>query len=91
VRGRQTRPTLRGMSRRTRQWVAVSLILVLTGLAVSWGYTRWGSRPSELAPAFALPASTDRIVRLEEFRGKQPVVLAFHTWSGPEACAPRSS
>jgi hypothetical protein len=58
--------------------VAVALILMLIGLGVSWGYTRWGTRPSELAPAFALPASTGQTVRLEEFRGKQPVVLVFY-------------
>jgi hypothetical protein len=58
--------------------VALALILVLTGLAASWGYTRWESRPSELAPPFVLPASTGETIRLEAFRGKQPVVLAFY-------------
>jgi peroxiredoxin len=31
-----------------------------------------------MAPAFALPASTGETVRLEAFRGKQPVVLVFY-------------
>jgi TRAP-type C4-dicarboxylate transport system permease small subunit len=65
------------MSRRSRRRVAVALILVLFGLAASWGYIRWQGRPRDVAPAFALPASTGQTVRLEEFRGKQPVVLAF--------------
>ena len=66
------------MSRRTRRRLAIALILVLIGVAASWGYTRWGARPSEMAPAFALPASTSETVRLEAFRGKQPVVLVFY-------------
>ena len=56
----------------------MALILLLIGVAASWGYARWGGRPSEIAPAFALPASTGATVRLEEFRGKQPVVLVFY-------------
>ncbi|MGH7266853.1 MAG: DUF3309 family protein [Candidatus Rokuibacteriota bacterium] len=66
------------MSRRTRRRLVVALILMLIGVAASWGYTRWGGRPSEMAPAFALPASTGETVRLEDFRGKQPLVLVFY-------------
>jgi hypothetical protein len=78
TRARPAQPLLRGMSRRSRRRVAVALILVLFGLASSWGYTRWQGRPSDVAPAFTLPASTGQTVRLEEFRGKQLVVLAFY-------------
>ena len=74
---RQTPPARGGLSRRARRRLAIALILVLIGVAASWGYTRSGARPSEMAPAFALPASTGETVRLEAFRGKLPVVLAF--------------
>ena len=66
------------MSRRTRRRVAVALILGLVGIAAGWGYTRWPVGSREVAPAFALPASTGQTVRLEEFRGKQPVLLVFY-------------
>ena len=36
------------------------------------------SGPGETAPDFALPASTGETVRLEDYRGKQPVVLVFY-------------
>ena len=78
ARARQTPPPRRRISRRTRRRLAIALTLVLIGVAASWGYTRWGGRPSEMAPAFALPASTGETVRLEQFRGKQPVVLVFY-------------
>lgn len=78
ARARRTPPPRRGLSRRARCRLAVALILGLIGLAAGWGYTRWGAGPSAMAPAFALPASTGETVRLEAFRGKQPVVLVFY-------------
>jgi len=30
------------------------------------------------APAFRLPASTDKVISLEEFLGKEPLVLLFY-------------
>lgn len=33
--------------------------------------------PGQLAPDFALPASTGKTVKLSDYRGKQTVVLAF--------------
>jgi peroxiredoxin len=36
------------------------------------------SRPGDTAPAFALPASSGDTVRLDDYRGKQPVVLVFY-------------
>jgi thioredoxin-dependent peroxiredoxin len=33
--------------------------------------------PGDQAPAFSLPGSDGKTYRLEDFRGKQPVVLAW--------------
>lgn len=46
--------------------------------AAAGGYTWWTAGPGEVAPPFALPASTGQTVRLEDYRGQHPVVLVFY-------------
>jgi len=52
--------------------------VALVVAAVGAGYTWWSGPSGEIAPAFALPASTGETVRLEDYRGKQPVLLVFY-------------
>jgi hypothetical protein len=76
--GAKNPPPARWLSRRTRRRLRAGLILLLLtagGVAGSWW---WTSRPGATAPPFALPASTGETVRLEDYRGKQPVVLVFY-------------
>ncbi len=74
-RSQKGQPAARWLSRRSRRWAALGFALVVA--AVGTGFWWWTSRPGETAPAFALPASTGETVRLEDYRGKQPVVLVF--------------
>ncbi|MGH7318329.1 MAG: hypothetical protein ACRELA_01670 [Candidatus Rokuibacteriota bacterium] len=75
---RKGQPPARWLSRRTRKRLTGTLILVLLAGATGAGLWWWTSRPGETAPVFALPASTGEIVRLEDYLGKQPVVLIFY-------------
>ncbi|MBI2461843.1 MAG: redoxin domain-containing protein [Candidatus Rokubacteria bacterium] len=75
---RQSRKKLQWLSRRSRRRLKVVVILGLFVTAAGAGAWWWTSRPGEPAPAFALPASTGQTVRVEDFRGKQPVVLVFY-------------
>ena len=54
------------------------LVAVFLVAAAAGGYTWWMAGPGEVAPPFALPASTGQTVRLEDYRGQQPVVLVFY-------------
>ena len=76
--GFKSPPPARWLSRRTRQRLAAGLVLVLLIAGSAAGFWWWTARPGEAAPAFALPASTGQTVRLEDYRGKQPVVLIFY-------------
>lgn len=60
-----------------KRWT-VGLVLGLLVTVAGAGFWWWTSRPGEVAPAFALPASTGQTVRLEDYLGKQPVVLVFY-------------
>jgi hypothetical protein len=73
------RPRRRGPSRHVRRRLTWALIVSLL-LAGAGGWLWWSrpSQPGEPAPDFALPASTGEIVRLEDYRGKQPIVLVFY-------------
>lgn len=75
-------PPTRWRSQRSRKRWTIGLVLGLLVAAVGAGAWWWTSRPGEVAPAFALPASTGQTVRLEDYRGKQPVVLAFYMFAG---------
>lgn len=54
------------------------LVAVFLIAAAAGGYTWWTAGPGKVAPPFALPASTGQTVRLEDYRGQQPVVLVFY-------------
>lgn len=56
--------------------VGVAIVIGLLGAAV--GANAAGPRVGEVAPAFALPASTGGTVRLADFAGNRHVVLAFY-------------
>jgi hypothetical protein len=60
--------------------------MVLVILAVSGGLGSWlwnGARAApEPAPKFNLLASTNRVVTIEDFLGKQEVVLVFYMGAG---------
>lgn len=75
---RRDQPRAPWLSRRTRHQVGVGLGVALVVAAVGAGYTWWSGHSGEVAPAFALPASTGETVRLEDYRGKQPVLLVFY-------------
>lgn len=68
--------------RRSLQRWTVGLVLGLLVAAAGAGSWWWSSQPGELAPTFALPASTGKTVRLEDYRGRQPVLLAFYMFAG---------
>ena len=74
----KSRPPAWWLSRRVRKRIMVGLVLALIVAGTGAGYTWWSARPGETAAAFALPASTGGTVRLEDYRGKQPVVLVFY-------------
>lgn len=75
--GREAEPA-RWLSRRNRKRLTAALILGVLVAGAGAGFVWWRSQPGETAPAFALPASTGQTVRLEDYRGKQPVVLVFY-------------
>ena len=77
-RSRRGQPAGRWLSRRGRKRLTVALVLGLLIAAGAAGFWWWTSRPGETAPVFALPASTGETIRLEDYRGKQPVVLVFY-------------
>ena len=73
-----TRAQSRRWSRRVRKRVAVAVVALALVAAAGGGYTWWTAEPGEVAPPFALPASTGQTVRLEDYRGRQAVVLVFY-------------
>lgn len=84
ARGKGGRPGPKGqaparwLSRRNRKRLTVGVVVVALLAGIGGGAWWWSSRPGEAAPAFALPASTGETVRMEDYRGKQPVVLIFY-------------
>ncbi len=76
--GSKSPPPAQWLSRRTRRRLTAGLILIHLIAGGAAGFWWWTSRPGEMAPAFALPASTGQTVRLEDYRGKQPIVLVFY-------------
>ena len=69
----RTRPRCRGLQRR---WL-LSLIGVLIVSGVGWWL--YGQRVAgDMAPAFTLPSTTGGTVALDQYRGRQPVVLVFY-------------
>ena len=77
--GLTSRPSIRWR----RKWiVGVPLVLLLVG----GGFGAWlwnGARATpEAAPRFNLLASTGRVITLDDFLGKQEVVLLFYMGAG---------
>lgn len=73
----------RAKQRRQRKWIVAVILalLVIVGGAGAWLWN--GARAtSEPAPRFNLPASTGRVITLDEFLGKQEVVLLFYMSAG---------
>jgi peroxiredoxin Q/BCP len=56
---------------------SVSLGLALVAAAVVQSDSGGGLKPGDPAPAFTLPGSDGKTYSLAEFKGKQPVVLAW--------------
>jgi peroxiredoxin Q/BCP len=56
---------------------SVSLGLALVAAAAGQPDTGGGLKPGDQAPAFTLPGSDGKTYSLAEFKGKQPVVLAW--------------
>jgi hypothetical protein len=65
-----------------RKWMtgAILAVVIAAGIAVwQWPGRLWGSKK---APSFTLQSSTGRAVSLEDFRGKNEVVLVFYMGAG---------
>lgn len=75
---KKKRPPM-GSRRRRRRWIAVGIVAVLlvAGGAGAWQWNERRGAP-EPAPRFNLVASTGKTVTLEDFLGKQEVVLIFY-------------
>ena len=56
-------------------WASLGLALVAT--AAIKADPAGGLKPGDEAPAFTLPGSDGKTYRLAEYKGKQPVVLAW--------------
>jgi hypothetical protein len=74
------RPSMR---RRRRKWIVGTLLalLVLGGGIGAWLWNGAQATP-ELAPRFNLLASTGRVITLDDYLGKQEVVLLFYMAAG---------
>ncbi len=74
----------RAKQSRRRTWTVAVIILALLVIVGGAGAWLWnGARAtSEPAPRFNLLASTGRVITLEEFLGKQEVVLLFYMSAG---------
>jgi ferric-dicitrate binding protein FerR (iron transport regulator) len=65
-----------------RKWMTAAILAVGIAAGVAawqWPGMLWGYKK---APSFALQASTRRTVSLEDFRGKNEVVLVFYMGAG---------
>jgi hypothetical protein len=58
--------------------VGTFLILLLLGGVGAWLWNGARAMPPEAAPRFNLLASTGKVITLDDYRGKQEVVLIFY-------------
>lgn len=70
-------PQLSRRRRRRRIVVAIMALLVLGGGLGAWLWNGARATPVEPAPRFNLFASTGRVITLDDYLGKQEVVLVF--------------
>ena len=62
------------------RWVVLTAVLLVTGAALAVAVGRLAAeelKPGDKAPAFELPGSDGETYALEDFRGKQAVVIAW--------------
>ena len=76
-------PAPRPSMRRRRKWiVGIPLALLIVGGGIgAWMWNGARAAP-EPAPRFNLPASTGRVISLDDYLGKQEVVLIFYMSAG---------
>lgn len=69
--------------RRRRRWISggIAALLLVAGAAGAWQWNERRAAP-EPAPRFNLMASTGQSVTLDDFLGKQEVVLLFYMGAG---------
>jgi cytochrome oxidase Cu insertion factor (SCO1/SenC/PrrC family) len=67
--------------RRRWRWIGIAALLLVAGGAGAW---QWNERRAAPAPAprFNLMASNGNVVTLDDFLGKQEVVLIFYMGAG---------
>lgn len=77
----ELRPSIR---RRRRKWIVATLLalLVIAAGVGAWIWNGVRATPAEPAPRFNLLASTGRVISLDDFLGKQEVVLFFYMAAG---------
>lgn len=65
---------------RWRKWIvgALMALLVVGGGIGAWQWNGARTTPPEPAPRFNLLSSTGRVISLDEFLGKQQVLLLFY-------------
>ena len=73
----------KAMQKRRRNWI-VGALLALLAIGAGVGAWLWNEARAtpEPAPRFNLLASTGRVITLDEFLGKQEVVLLFYMSAG---------
>lgn len=76
--GPKSRP--RPAMRRQTRWILGVLLAVLVGGSI--GAWQWLPATANSAPPFNLAASTGRRIALEDYLGKQEVVLLFYMGAG---------
>lgn len=66
--------------RRRRKWIGATILalLVVGGGLGAWLWNGARVTPAEPAPRFNLLASTGRVMTLDDYVGKQEVVLIFY-------------
>ena len=80
---KNSRHRLRGRARR-RAWVLTAVLVLGGGIGyLAWTYG-WGGVAGigERAPGFVLGDGEGRTVRLDDYLGRQPVVLVFYMTYG---------
>jgi hypothetical protein len=73
-----------GHRRRRKRWMVAAVLgaLVVGGGVGAWQLTGALTAAPQPAPRFNLMASTGRVITLDDFLGKQEVVLIFYMGAG---------